>query len=349
MTKPTVAILLAASVLYTTACNLVDDDQPKPDPGEGDTDGFSDNEVCVQALDTVAELECPAGFAPQVHFDGGTSNVILIDDPTAQVGLNLGLFVDFGAGAGADWVATQVTQNSVCTYGCFSSCPAGESGCFMNPASGGSCTMCGPDIDEQYCVDFVLACQGIDPGGTGGSDDGGLDESGGADETGGADTTGGVMAGYDCSTWDPSIVYQLEPAGAYHLPQALVDQLVIGTADALAECDGVRFRETSTGHWAISAMGQSGLLGALGLQIGDELQAFDGVALTSLDAIAGILVTNFLTENGTPRQFTAAHPGFSLRVRRDERRFVLGLRVDPASSGGDDGGDETGATDTTGG
>lgn len=350
------AITLSLSVSCLLACNLIDDEPSSSDDGgNGETGdpGPTDNEVCLAALDALPDLECAPGFSPQLFFDGGASNIVLVDDPAIQVGANVGLLVNFGVGAGADWLATDATQNTACTFGCFAGCAPGGSqdGCFSNPASGGSCMYCADEIEEGACTDFVLACQGIDPdpGDGGGDPDGGVDETGGADESsgGGADTTSGAMA-YGCEDWDPSSIYQPTAGGPFRIPQALVDQLVLGTADALADCDGVLFREANDGHWAISSMSGTGMLGALGLQVGDRLLSFNGVQLDSLDAIASTLVTDFLTKDGSPRQFSAADPGFSLRVRRGQKRFVVGLDIEPAGSGSGGGADEGGA-DTTGG
>jgi hypothetical protein len=128
----------------------------------------------------------------------------------------------------------------------------------------------------------------------------------------------------------------------FHVPQALVDQLVLGNAEALAACDGVRLRQGSDGSWVISKMRRRGLLGALGLQVGDEIRALDGKKLDSNDAIVGVLTTSFLNEDGNPRQFSRSHPGFSLEVRRGERRFEVGLKVVPSGVSNEGPADERG-------
>lgn len=347
--------ILLTAAMSASACSLVDDEPPDQHVSttgggeEADTEDPSDNLACINFYNATTAEGCPPGYTPQIHYDGGQTNVILADDPAAVVGANVGVLVNFGAGVGADWVAASFLQNSVCTAGCFApQCDDGKDGCFATPASGGTCHLCADTIAGQDCVDLVLACGGIepDPGDTDGTGD-----SGGADETGGADTSGGAMAGgYDCTTWNPDAIYQKTKGSPYVVPQLIVDQLVYGTAGALAECDGVLFRETSTGHFAISAMSGTGLLGGLGLQIGDEIQALDGVELDSLDAIAGVLIGEFFSPTGAPRQFSTDDPAMSFRVRRGKSQFLLTLQIEPASSGpGSDGADTTGGSDTTGG
>lgn len=323
---------LSLVVLTGQACNLVDDDEPA-DVGSGGTDGSADEQACLEAANTLLAMGCPPGLGPQVFYDGGGSSVVSIDDPGARVGLGVGLVVHFGGGAGADWVGYGVTQNSHCTYGCFApSCSDGQDGCFAHWSSGGLCAhrCSNATIEQQACDEVQQACLDAeaDTGGPAG-------EEGGLDETGGGGTTDGVTGeSYDCSRWDPEAIEAPEPGGAFHVPQALIDELVIGSGDALAECDGVRLRQGSGGRWVISKMRTRGLFGALGLRVGDELHAFEGVELDSLDAIVGVLTTSFLTEGGGPRQLSPSHPAFSLEVHRGEGRVEIGLKVVPSVAGG---------------
>lgn len=336
MNKPTVTLVLAMPVPWAMACNIVDD-QPQIDP-EDATDGSSDDdESCTEDFANLLEAGCPPGSLPQQFYDGGTSTVMLADDPAAQVGLGVGLVVHFGGQAGADWVGYQVTQNSKCTTGCFlPSCPTGQDGCFANWMTGALCAHYCTDavIDQHVCDEFALSCTGADPTGAGTmGDDGGLDETGGDGDGGDDETTGGVIdSPYDCTQWHPELVGQPVAGGPFHLPQALVDELVQSNADALAECDGVRLRPASSGRWMISKMrsGSGGLLGALGLRVGDELAELDGVGLDSTDALLGML-GRFIDEDGGPRQFSPGHPGFALRVRRGEQELEVGLRVVPST------------------
>jgi hypothetical protein len=323
-------IVLAAGLRWTTACNLVDDE---PAVAEGGTDGPSDEQVCAEEFAALLEAGCPPGSLPQQHYDGGTSTVVLADDPGARVGLGVGLVVSFGGGAGADWVGSQVTQNSLCTTGCFApSCGDGQYGCFAHWMSGALCShYCSDEaIDQQACDELQQTCLGTDPGAGGTTgDDGGLDETG-DEATGG----GALDEPYDCGRWHPEAVVRPLPDGAFHVPQALVDLLVASLGDVLAECDGVRLRQGGDGGWVISRMRSAGLLGALGLRVGDELQAFDGVALDSLDALVGVL-GGFVAEDGSARPIAPSHPGFSLRVRRGGQTLVRRLRVVPST--GEDG------------
>lgn len=326
------AFALSWVVLAGQACNLVDDDEPTA-VGSGGTDGSADEQACLDAANTLLAMGCPPGLGPQVFYDGGGSRVVSIDDPGARVGLGVGLVVHFGGEAGADWVGYGVTQNSVCTYGCFApSCPDGQNGCFAHWMSGGLCAnQCSNEpIEQQACDEIQQAC--LDAEADSGETTG---EEGGLDETGGGETTGGgADEPYDCSRWHPEAIEAPEPGGAFLVPQAIVDELVLGSGDALAECDGVRLRQGSGGRWVISKMRTRGLLGALGLRVGDELHAFEGVDLDSLDAIVGVLTASFLTEDGNPRQLSPSHPAFSLKVRRGEGRVELGLKVVPSAAGG---------------
>jgi hypothetical protein len=341
MSTQSTMVIISGFAWWAVACNVVDDDSMLDD--SGGTGGPSDNQVCIEWIDHMFDEECPPGYAPHAEFDGGTSTVVIVDDPGVGVGLGVGLVVQFGGAAGADWVGYQVKQNSKCKVGCRApTCPDGQTGCFaVDTASGGLCAYyCNnEEIDQQECDAFAQSCEDTEPGGTGG-EDGGLDETGGGDgldETGDGETTGGVGVmeeAHGCGQWHPETIARPVKGGAFRVPQAIVDQLVLGNADALAECDGVRLRKGSNGRWVISQMHRRGLLGALGLRVGDELWALDGVDLDSIDASVGVLTASFLTEDGNPRQFSPSHPGFSLEVRRGERRFELGLKVVPPVAGG---------------
>jgi hypothetical protein len=322
---------LATTAWWAMACNIVDD-QPTPTT-VGDTGASSLSEECTQRFEALIASGCPPGSLPQVHQDGGTSKVLLIDDPAAQAGLGVGLVVHFGANADADWVGYHIYQNGDCTVGCFlPQCAEGQNGCFASWLSGGICShYCTSDpIDQLACDELQQACLDAEaehgPGGSTGDDDGGLDDTGGGD----AETTGGIMLDepYDCTLWNPQAVLPPEPGGPLLVPQALVDQLVLANADPLTACDGVRLRQGIGGHWTISRMRHPGLLGALGLQVGDQLESLDGLALDSLHALARVLST-FVTEDGRPRRFAASHPGFVLGVRRDQQRVTIELRIAP--------------------
>jgi hypothetical protein len=185
--------------------------------------------------------------------------------------------------------------------------------------TGGLCSFsCSDAVDQPACDAASQVCAG-DGVGTGSSGDG-LDETG----------DGAMGETYDCSQWSPGLIGQPVAGGPFAVPQALVDALVLGSAEPLAECDGVRLRQGSSGGWVIARMGSGGLLGALGLRVGDELEAFDGVALDSLDALLGIL-GRFVDEDGSPRQFLPSDPTVALRVRRGEQELVRGLRVVPSA------------------
>jgi hypothetical protein len=325
-------VLVSAVAWWVSACNIVDDEPTLDD--SGGTGGPTDNDVCIAQLETLKEVGCPPGYELHAVFDGSDTTVVLVDDPAAAIGLGVGLVVHFGGKAGADWVGYEVSQGPTCSVGCFApSCGEGQYGCYaIDPVTNGLCTYyCQDDvIEQQACDELAESCLG-DPGM---GDGGGLDETGGGeggtDENGG-ETTGGVMdEPFDCSRWHPEVVAQPEAGGPFRVPQTLVDQLVLESGDSLVECDGLRLRPSSAGHWTISKMRHAGLLGALGLRVGDELRQVDDVELDSLDALASVL-GRFIDDDGNPRQFEPSHPAFSLRVRREREDFVRRLRVVPAT------------------
>jgi hypothetical protein len=94
---------------WTGACTLVEDQ-----PGIGDSAGTGsadvDDQACVDSFAALLAVGCPPGFAPELEYDGGASTVVLVDDPEAGVGLGVGLLVEFGGQAGADWVGYHVMQ-----------------------------------------------------------------------------------------------------------------------------------------------------------------------------------------------------------------------------------------------
>lgn len=325
MSRKFTLVPISAVAWWMSACNIVDDEPTLDD--SGGTGGPSDNEVCIAQLETLKEVGCPPGYELHMVFDGSDSTVVLADDPGAAVGLGAGLVVHFGGKAGADWVGYEVTQGPTCSVGCFAPrCGEGQYGCYaINPVTNGLCTYYCQDeaIEPQACDEVAEACLDSDPGMV---DGGGLDETGGGE--GGADeTTGGVMdEPFDCSRWHPEAIEQPEVGGPFRVPQTLVDQLVMQSGDSLVECDGVRLRPSRDGHWTISKMRHAGLLGALGLRVGDELRRVDDVELDSLDALASVL-GRFIDDDGSPRQFDPSHPGFSLRVRRGREELVRRLRV----------------------
>lgn len=329
MNTPYVMVFLAASAPWATACNLIDDE---PGTVSGDeTGGISGAETCAKEFEAMLELGCPPGSYPWQDFDGGTSTIVQLDDPGARVGLGVGLVVHFGGGVGADWVGYHVTQNATCSTACLvPSCPDGQFGCLTHFASGETCGLScsSEEIDQQACNELELACLEYDA-----SAEGTAGDDGGLDETGGGETGEGVAdEPYDCSAWHPESIQQPLEGDVFHIPQTLVDQLILDNAETLAECDGVRLRLNGHGHWMISKMRSTGLLGALGLRAGDELDSLDDVELDSLDALVEIL-GRFVDEEGNPRRFAPSHPGFTLRVRRGERDLQRVLRVVSATDG----------------
>lgn len=328
METPRARFVIATSLLGSIACNIIDDE-----PGSGgDTDGSTDEQACVDQFSLLLMEGCPPGYSAQLVYDGGGSTVVNMDDPGVGVGLGIGLLVDFGATAGADWVGYKVWQNSRCTMGCFGPvCPEEQFGCYASfPGDAGLCAhYCTDALDQQACNDLAMTCLGS--GGDDGLDETGTSDDGGLDETGEA-SGGEELQAYDCSQWQPHTVQPVGEA-TFLVPQPLIDELILRAGDPLVECDGVRLRPSAAGFWSISKMRETGLLGALGLRVGDELRALGGVELDSLDSLMRVL-GRFLQDDGAPRRFPAHHPGFVLHARRGARDVVLDLRIGAVVAGG---------------
>lgn len=314
-TTATTALLLGATAT-APSCKIIDDDQPTI----GDTDG-NDAQACIDGFEELLREGCPPGSYPQVHYDGGSSTVVQLDDPQVAASLGLGLLVDFGVGAGADWVGYGVTQNGDCTLGCFvGGCALGQYGCYATNADGELCAYWCDDVrDPEACAELAGVCLA---GGTE-TGDGGLDDTG----------TGGSPVQYDCTDWHPERVQSLE-GDRYLVPQSLLEMLVHDEADPLIECDRVRLWQGSEGYWQISQMDDGGMLGRLGLRVGDELRTLDDVSLGSLDGWL-VAMGELVSDDGSLRELPTSHPGFSLGVRRPHADVVIRFRVVPDPPSGD--------------
>lgn len=273
----TTALALLLGVATASSCKIIDDDQPTA----SDTEGH-DAEACIDGFAELLSQGCPPGSYPQVHYDGGSSTVVQLDDPQVAASLGVGLLIDFGAGTGADWVGYRVTQNGDCTIGCFvAGCALGQYGCYATNADGELCSYWCDDVkDPEACTALAAVCLG-DGTETG---DGGLDDTGTSDDGSGSEDTGDSLVRYDCADWHPEAV---QPLGndRFLVPRSLLEVLVRDHADPLIECDGVRLRQGPEGYWQISTMAAHGVLGRLGLQGGDELRSLDAVSLGSLDGV----------------------------------------------------------------
>lgn len=154
----TVVMVLAACGSWTTAC--------RPDGEETEATGVEDDaaaqeehdrRACLEALrDFPQTKECRFGFTPQVLFGG---SVALAEDVVVPVCGDAGGLIDFDAIPGVDLVGYDVTQNSVCSFGCFSACGPRVNGCFVERLSNGHCGVCRQGFDRQACEDFVQICR----------------------------------------------------------------------------------------------------------------------------------------------------------------------------------------------
>lgn len=283
-------------------CKVLDDDEPPTTSGTGG-DAVAEIGACAEILELVLEDGCPPSSYPQVHYDGGSSTVLRLDDPSVAAELELGMLIQFGVRSGADWVGYNIIQNGDCTAGCFvPGCATGNYGCYATYADGNLCSFwCDSIEDADACTDLSATCLGVDS-------DGGLDD------------TGGGVAPYDCDDWRPESV---QSSGGIHVvPRSLVDTLAREDAEALIECDGLRLRQGPEGYWSISKMADSGILGRLGLQLGDELRSFDGVSLDSFDG--AIKAMDDIVGDDGP---------FLLRVRRRHADVDVRFRVSAAPRG----------------
>lgn len=175
MHEPVAVILLAALARWAIACGPSDDDAETG--GQEDSADSSqqaqDRQVCRDGAVDLPEVECPPGFLPQYRSGHIISTVVLAEDAAVPICGDQGLLVDFGAVPGAEWVGYEATKNSICAFGCFASCNAGQMGCFDLRTGGHYCNW---SIDEQSCTDFVA--NGTDACGLESTDD-----DGGSDET----------------------------------------------------------------------------------------------------------------------------------------------------------------------
>src|SRR5262245_38602318 len=134
---PRFRLVNACALVSLLACSVKDDDEP---PTGESSNGPSDNEICLAALDELSELECTAPFQPQFFQNGDQGTVVLVDDPSVGVSVGGGILVDFGTNA--DWVGLQITENGNCAVGCFAACGPEHSGCFANTIADNSCFYC---------------------------------------------------------------------------------------------------------------------------------------------------------------------------------------------------------------
>jgi hypothetical protein len=163
MKEPIKVILLAALVRGAIACIPGGDEAESGEDADDDAAQEAlDRQVCQDAADEWFERECPVGFGPSMHL-GDPFAFVPFEEVVVPICGDMGVFIDTAALAGMKRVGFDVTQNSVCTFGCFGGCGPGLSGCFGRGPAGGLCSSCARDIDEQTCHDSVLGCYGIDP------------------------------------------------------------------------------------------------------------------------------------------------------------------------------------------
>lgn len=290
-TGPLITALLASGIL---ACSLVDDDEPPvadtgdSDPGNGD---------CSTVKETAA-AHCLPGMNFEAMVEGGGGSIILVDDPSASVGIGPNAWL-VQVGAASDYVANYEFEGTTCSVGC-GWCQPGESMCHQGFDEQGipvGCMMCiaygTPNMGAE-CAAFMAACDGLDETG---ADDPGADETG-ADETGAdSDSEGMELAdpeAFDCRDWDLREAVVVDDRGTVIVDAAIVEMAAAHLGEPLAQCDATRFRRRSDGYYEVSAMAAGGLLARIGLERGDTILAVDGEPMHEADRIVAKAMDLFM-------------------------------------------------------
>jgi hypothetical protein len=289
---PLITALLASGFL---ACSLVDDEPPVADTG----DTGSAEDVCLEQLEA-AEAQCKPGMNFEAMIEEGGGSIVLIDDPSATVGVGPNAWLVQVATA-ADYIASYRPGGITCSAGC-GWCKKGESICHQGFDESGTpigCMMCvpygTPDMGAQ-CAAFMDACEGLDETGP---DDDGADETG-ADETGtDSDSDSGAMAvadleTFDCRDWDLEDAVVVDERGNVTIDAAIVELAAAHLGEPLAKCDGMRFRRRSDGYFEVSALATNGLLARIGLARGDVIVAVDGESMRGADRIVSKAMDLFM-------------------------------------------------------
>jgi hypothetical protein len=143
--------LILAS-LWLLACTPSGDpptthDGPPPDDA-------ADQEQCDDP--SWARLECPAGYTPQKFT--ADLEVLELEDVAQPVCGGRGIFIPAGALEEVDQAGFQVTQNSVCAFGCFGTCGAGLNVCVTEHADGSPCARVCSILGKDDCRDAAQRC-----------------------------------------------------------------------------------------------------------------------------------------------------------------------------------------------
>lgn len=100
----------------------------------------------------------PAGYAPQKFTADANLEILALEDVVHFVCDGRGMFVPTAELAGADHAGVHVTQNSVCTFGCFATCGAGLDVCVTEHADGFPCARVCSILTEYDCTDAAQRC-----------------------------------------------------------------------------------------------------------------------------------------------------------------------------------------------
>jgi hypothetical protein len=298
----------------SAACNLVDD-EPRVDPDATSGGAGEDRQSCLEtAAEIQAECEYPLQF--WVSSEGGGSTMLLVDDPSASVGIGPGAWLVQVATA-ADYVGMYQYSGDSCEIGC-GWCALGQHVCHGGLADDGLplCWACLP-FDAPDAAAACLAALSTCADGEGGSDDGTTSGTGGedgVDETGSEVIEPGASNPYDCTMWRPGEGVSRDHSGALVLDATLIEDLRVFHGEPLVSCDATRFRWRSDGLLEVSRRADQGLLAQMGLVPGDVVLAIDGRSMNGYDAV--MRTVDELLASGSRRT------AFTLAIQRGNRRFV---------------------------
>lgn len=143
------ATLIFTSMLACTPSADPPTVQDGPSPADA-----ADREICDDPA--WAQLECPAGYTPQKLT--ADLEVLELEDVAQPVCGGRGMFIPAAELEGADQAGFHVTQNSVCTFGCFGTCGAGLNVCVTEHADGSPCARVCSILGEDACSDTAERC-----------------------------------------------------------------------------------------------------------------------------------------------------------------------------------------------
>lgn len=284
-----ICLILAAH----SACGIMDDDQPPP-PG---TTTSEIPETCQEELDAIPG-QCLPGMNIYATVHDGDSNIVLIDDPAATVGVGPGAWL-VQAATESDFIASYSTQGGECSAGC-GWCNPGESLCHQGLDDNGAvvgCWMClpfgTPDMGSQ-CAEFAAACMD--------NSDDGLDE------------TGAGYGSYDCSQWDLTDAVSKDPNNIF-VDRWIVEELTDHAGAPLVDCDQTRFRQQEEGYFVLSHTTPGSLFSRMGLQPNDVILTIDSEPMNGADVILSAMMGLVDSQDGFAFTFQRGQNTIATNVR----------------------------------